>query len=113
MFVAYWTSGLDPFDDVEVARAFAEDHPALEFISSQWMEWVSRNVGENTGSGEIFIDAPETGVLGYLGYRVGKTKGLAVADRRKFLLRSLPAVCLTLTRANIWTVGESLSPWNA
>src|SRR5215213_1780996 len=29
MFLAFWASGRDPFDDAEVARRFGEGHPAL------------------------------------------------------------------------------------
>jgi hypothetical protein len=83
MFLAYWVTGRDPFEDEEVAKTFVAGHPALEFISSRWFAWVSTFVKLGDGEG-LFIEAPNTGILGHLGYRVGK-EGLSTAERRTIL----------------------------
>ena len=84
MFLAHWFSGRDPFEDEDVAMAFAKGHPALEFISTRWFGWVSTVVKLGDGGEGLFIDAPNTGVLGHLGYKVGK-QGLAASERRAIL----------------------------
>lgn len=84
MFWAYWITGRDPFDDEEVALAFAEGHPALEYLSSRWVDWVSTNVSRNNG-GNLRIESPEIGVLKHLDYTVGKTKGLPFSKRQEIL----------------------------
>lgn len=86
MFWAYWITGQDPFDDKEVALAFAEEHPALEFfLSNPQIDWVNTIVSPNYGGGSLDIKSPETGVLKHVGYTVGKTKGLHFAKRREIL----------------------------
>ena len=84
MFLAHWVSGRDPFEDEDVALTFAEGHPALEFISSSWFGWVSTFVKLGDGGEGLYIDAPNTGVLGHLGYRVGN-QGLSALERRTIL----------------------------
>ena len=84
MFLAHWISGRDPFEDEHVAMAFAEGHPALEFISSSWFSWVSTFVKLANGGEGLYIDAPNTGVLGHLGYKVGE-RGLKAPERRSIL----------------------------
>ncbi|MBS1794114.1 MAG: hypothetical protein JSS81_09685 [Acidobacteria bacterium] len=84
MFLAHWTTGRDPFEIEAVAMTFVKGHPALEFISSRWFAWVSTFVRLTDTGGELFIDAPNTGILGYLGYRVGE-KALSPAERRAIL----------------------------
>ena len=86
MFLAHWFSGRDPFEDEDVAMTFVEGHPALEFISSCWFGWVSTLVklGGGDGGEGLYIDAPNTGVLGHLGYKVGE-RGLSARERRAIL----------------------------
>lgn len=88
MFLAHWVTGVDPFDDEVVAQAFVDGHPALEFLSSRWVEWKSCNVQRRSSQGaNLHLDAPEIGVLKALGYTVGKTKGLEVSARREILAK--------------------------
>ncbi len=84
MFLAHWFSGRDPFEDEDVAISFVEGHPALELISTRWFGWVSTLVKLGDGGKGLFIEAPSTGVLGYLGYKVGK-QGLSEPERRAIL----------------------------
>jgi hypothetical protein len=85
MFLAEWTTGQDPFEDEEVAEAFAEGHPALEFLKTCWVDWVTTEVSRAEQGGNLLMDSPETSVLKELGYTVGKTKGLHFSARRKIL----------------------------
>ncbi len=84
MFLAHWFSGCDPFEDEGVAMAFTKGHPALEFISNSWFGWLSTFVKFGNGSEVSYIDAPNTGVLGHLGYKVGE-RGLKATERRTIL----------------------------
>lgn len=82
MFLAHWLSGQDPFDEEEIARAFAENHPALEFLSNRWLTWPSTFVA--AGTGRLLLDSPEVGMLRHMGYRVGE-KALPVHERHVIL----------------------------
>ena len=84
MFLAHWTTGKDPFDDEKIVKAFAEDHEALQFLQSCWIDWVGTHVSLGRG-GNLQLDSPETSVLKELGYTVGKTRGLPAASRHKIL----------------------------
>lgn len=87
MFWAYWITGHDTFDDKDVALAFAEGHPALEFfLSNPQIDWVNTTVSLNFPNGRLDIKSPEIGVLKHLGYTVGKTKGLHFTQRREILI---------------------------
>ncbi|MDQ6788155.1 MAG: hypothetical protein M3033_15225 [Acidobacteriota bacterium] len=88
MFWAYWITGQDPFDDEDVALAFAEEHPALQyFLSMPQIDWVNTLVSQNYNGGNLEIKSPEIGVLKHLGYTVGKTKGLHFSERQKILAK--------------------------
>lgn len=81
MFLAYWITGQDPFDDAEVALAFAEGHPALEFfLSNPRIDWVNTYVSPSQNGGILEIKSPDIGVLKHRGYTIGKTKGLHFSD---------------------------------
>ena len=84
MFLAYWASGRDPLDDVNVARAFGEAHPALGFLSNVGFDWPNIIVNRS-GSGKFAAESEKTGLLSYMGYRVGKTRGLPLNERREIL----------------------------
>lgn len=85
MFLAHWFSGRDPFEDEDVAKAFAEGHSALEFISTRWFGWISTFVKLGDSGEGLFIDAPKTGILGYLGYTVEQKANLSLPARRAIL----------------------------
>ncbi|MCY7348532.1 MAG: hypothetical protein LH614_20275 [Pyrinomonadaceae bacterium] len=85
MFWAFWTTGQDPFDNEAVALAFAEGHPALEYLSTCWVDWVSTQVLRSSQGGNLQMDSPEKSVLKERGYTVGKTKGLHFSKRREIL----------------------------
>lgn len=82
MFLSYWASGRDPFEDEEIARKFGEGHPALEFLSSVGFDWPKTLVFG--GNGEFDEEIPTVGMLKHLGYSVGKS-GLDEKDRREVL----------------------------
>jgi hypothetical protein len=83
MFLAYWIAGRDPFEDEDVARAFGEAHPALEYLSNCWLAWPSTFVSRSGGGG-LLLESPELGMLRYMGYKVGE-RGLPAAERRAIL----------------------------
>lgn len=88
MFLAHWFSDCDPFEDEEVARAFAEGNPALELISTRWFDWISTNVGASIIGEGLFVEAPSTGILGYLGYTVAQKVNLSRSARRAVLAKA-------------------------
>lgn len=89
MFIAKLICDSDPFDsdDMDLLYAFAEGHPALQYLmglDAPWPEVVS----EDTGN--IMVVGPEDfGVdespLHIMGYHVGATSDLSAAQRRKIL----------------------------
>lgn len=85
MFLAYWVTGRDPFQDEDVARAFGAGHPALDYLSNVGFDWPSTHVSFGSRSGEVATELVEIGLLRHMGYRVGKTKGLPSAKRREIL----------------------------
>jgi hypothetical protein len=85
MFLAYWMSGRDPFEDEDVARAFGEGHPALEYLSNVGFDWPSIYVNFNTGDGEFTAELLKMGLLSQMGYRVGQSRGLQPVQRRAIL----------------------------
>ena len=86
MFLAYWITGQDPFEDIEVALSFAEGHPALEYFQSlPRVDWVNTKISLTTNGGKLEIEKPTIGVLKHAGYVVGKTKGLSPEERQKIL----------------------------
>ena len=88
MFLAHWTTGQDPFENEQVANAFAEGHFTLEFlIENCWVDWVSTDVSPNIFGNSFSTDSPKIGVLKEAGYTVGKTKGLPSPERQKILTK--------------------------
>lgn len=89
MFFAKLLRGKDPFDadDPELLEAFAEDHPALEFLMSLPEPWPELTLDEP--SNVELVDSQDYGVaespLHIFGYKVGTTSGLSIAARRKIL----------------------------
>jgi len=91
MFFAKLVTGRDPFDaeDESLLEAFAEDHPALQFLMSLPSPWPTVSDEE---SGEIQeVDVGDFGVsespLHILGYKVGATSDLSISERRKILMQ--------------------------
>jgi len=85
MYLARWITGKDPFDDPNIAALFVGGHPALEYISSRWIDWVSTAVTLKLGTGNLDIASPKTRVLKELGYAVGKTNGKLPCERQQIL----------------------------
>jgi hypothetical protein len=85
MFLAHWFSGRDPFEDEDVAKVFAEGHPALEFISTRWFSWISTFVKIGDSGENLFIETPNTGILGHSGYTVQQKSNLSPSERRVIL----------------------------
>ncbi|WP_374663196.1 hypothetical protein [Ramlibacter sp.] len=98
MFVIKLMTGLDPFDDEEPDQdlfdAFADGHPALEFLRSLPQPWPE--VSEDSGG----IEAPPLHELAgesplhIMGYRVGVTSPLTLSERRKVLVDCFEAKIL-------------------
>jgi hypothetical protein len=82
MFLSYWASGRDPFEDEKIARKFGEGHPALEFLSNVGFDWPKTLVAG--GDGDFNEELPSVGVLKHSGYTVGKS-GLDERERREVL----------------------------
>jgi hypothetical protein len=89
MFFAKLVTGRDPFDaeDSSLLEAFAEDHPALQFLMSLPEPWPV--VTSEDSEDIVEVDGEDFGVsespLHILGYRVGVTSDLSAAERRKIL----------------------------
>ncbi len=94
MFVAKLATGRDPFDaqDVELLDAFAEDHPALQFLMSLPDPWPDIT---DTSSAEVTLVPPGSygGVtqspLNILDYHAGVTANQSAATRRNILEQCL------------------------
>ena len=93
MFFAKLVTGKDPFDseDESLLQAFAEDHPALQFLMTLPESWPEVTSSENE---EIrVVDEIDFGVsespLRILGYKVGSSSSLSVAERRKIISQFL------------------------
>lgn len=89
MFLAKVITGRDPFDsnDQDLLTAFAERHPALEFLLSLPLPWPTVCDGENRSIDPV--DRDDYGVtetpLHLLGYHVGATSQLTDSQRRALL----------------------------
>lgn len=89
MFFAKLVTGRDPFDaeDESLLDAFAEDHPALQFLMSLPSPWPTVSDEESREIQEV--DVGDFGVsespLHILGYKVGTTSDLSISERRKIL----------------------------
>jgi hypothetical protein len=89
MFCGMLATGRDPFDedDSTLLEAFAEDHPALQFLMSlpePWPEVRSEDSGEVVEIGNADFGVSES-PLHLLGYRVGSTSPLTASQRRNVL----------------------------
>lgn len=109
MFLGYWVSGRDPFEDEEVARAFGEGHPALEYLSSVGFDWPSTYVSLGDSSG-FFADEElvKIGLLRHMGYRVGE-RGVEAPGRR-LILEKVFKYRLPVTNLPGWYVEQWGSP---
>lgn len=85
MFIAGLWTGEDPYDDPAVLLNFGRGHPAFEFLSEWGFDWPTTTIVPGKG-GEVGDPSlwPRTGMLQYLGYRVG-VNGLDSDQRRKIL----------------------------
>lgn len=101
MFFCKLITGIDPFDtnDEELLDAFAQDHPALQFLTSLPEPWPTIAFG--TGLLVDPVDEEDYGVsespLHILGYRVGSTSNLSVTDRRAILVECFESKELTFS----------------
>jgi predicted nucleic acid-binding Zn-ribbon protein len=90
MFFAKLATGRDPFesDNPNLLDAFAEDHPALQWLMSLPEPWPIVTVNDEADILEV--DAYDLGVsespLRILGYKVGSTSDLTLNERRKLLV---------------------------
>jgi hypothetical protein len=93
MFFAKLVTGKDPFDseDESLLQAFAEDHPALQFLMTLPESWPEVTSSENEAI--RVVDEIDFGVsespLRILGYKVGSSSSLSVAERRKIISQFL------------------------
>lgn len=101
MFLGKILTGRDPFDsnDQTLLMAFAQGHPALEFLLSLPVPWPT--VSEHESGGIDPVDPNDYGVsetpLHKLGYHVGATSSLTVSQRRRILTECLNASSLQFT----------------
>lgn len=90
MFFAKLATGRDPFEseDPDLLNAFAEDHPALQWLMGLPEPWPIVTVNEE--SEIVEVDDYDLGVsespLRILGYKVGSTSDLTLNERRKLLV---------------------------
>lgn len=94
MFLTYWMTGSDPFEDESLARQFGAGHPALEFLSTQSFDWPGTVV--YFGRGGFTLPDGHDGLLSQMGYKVG-IRGLDESKRKQILReiyasRKLPPV---------------------
>jgi hypothetical protein len=95
MFFAKLVTGKDPFDsqDENLLQAFAEDHPALQFLMTlpeSWPEVTSLENEEIREVGESDFGVSES-PLRIMGYKVGSTSSLSLAERRKIISQCFEA----------------------
>jgi hypothetical protein len=102
MFVIKLMTGLDPFDamrgDQELIDAFANGHPALEFLRSLPLPWPDVSEGGEPPpppppQEELAGESP----LHIMGYKVGTTSPLTVTERRRILVQCFEAKQLEFT----------------
>lgn len=93
MVLACLMLGADLFEicSAEDLLAFADGHAGLEYFSTPGFRWPATEV--SASSQQLVVDFaagawPETGVLKYMGHKVGR-QGLRVAKRRETLHRTL------------------------
>jgi hypothetical protein len=87
MFFAKLVTGNDPFDadDPDLLGAFAEDHPALQFLMSLPEPWPEISIGPAGDGGEVGEYRVSESPLHIYQYKVGLSSGLTVSKRRKLL----------------------------
>ncbi len=89
MFFAKLVTGKDPFDseDESLLEAFAEDHPALQFLMTLPESWPNVTSLKNEEIREV--NETDFGVskspLRILGYKVGTSSSLSITERRKII----------------------------
>ncbi len=112
MFIATILTGRDPFDtgDESLLAAFAEDHPALQFLRSLEYAWPTVT---DTESDEIIeVSGENLGVkespLHMLGYQVGTTSDLCEDERRALLAVCYEARDLEFSKDS---TGEYIAAW--
>ena len=95
MFFAKLVTGKDPFDseDESLLEAFAEDHPALQFLMTLPESWPNVTSLKNEEIREVSEN--DFGVsespLRILGYKVGSTSSLTLNERRKIITQCFEA----------------------
>ena len=90
MFFAKLVTGRDPLEseNTDLLDAFAKDHPALQWLMTlpePWPNVTSEDSDEVHEVGEYDTSVSES-PLRILGYKVGKTSDLSLAERRKILI---------------------------
>ena len=92
MFIFKIVTGRDPFDEDDRAllMAFAQDHPALQYLMSLPEPWPEITAPDEDASDEFFEVEPSSfGVsnspLYFLGYQVGSYSKLSTVARRNIL----------------------------
>lgn len=86
LFLLYLITGFDPLDgDHEWLMMKASGHPGLDYLSSLAFPWPTTDVWEVLlGTLNLTFDRPALGLLGAMGYRVGKN-GVPEGRRRVIL----------------------------
>jgi hypothetical protein len=88
MFLSYLFTATDPFlSSRNILIEFANDHPALQFLSTLGFQWPSTRIVPSILGNNLISDWPKKGLLGWLNYRVGR-KGLPSNRRRAILARA-------------------------
>ncbi len=96
MWFAKLVTGRDPFDsgDHDLLMAFAEGHPALQYLIARELPWpeVTAKKPKNGGrNGVDVFDFKANSPLSNFGYQVGATRGLSQSERRQLLAEFLEA----------------------
>jgi hypothetical protein len=118
MVIASMAIGRDIFeiddDDLLVSESFFLGHPALEYFYGYERSIPSRPVGtvdEPVETLRVAFDAgserPTVGILGDMGYHVGKVRGLPRLQRHEILWRTFR---VRLTATSPWTE-EYINEW--
>jgi hypothetical protein len=99
MWFAKLVTGRDPFDseDHDLLMAFADGHPALQYLISRelpWPEVTEKKRKPGGGKGGAGFDFKANSPLSNFGYQVGATRGLSQSERRKLLAEFLEANAL-------------------
>lgn len=85
MIVAYFSGGVDPYDDEKALERFAEDHPVFDYLRNCWVEWPKTSVPvEGLGGHAADPEWIPMGPLKLLGYAVGRN-GKPTSVRRRIL----------------------------